>query len=171
MSPQEIERLLTEACPELGWVVDGEKVCAESVPISAYYGEAPTAAMWPTATTLRLVRATDAAIATMHPDDLLPGRIAAAVSNLLTQADLRACPGARRLDAARRVYNARDRVAVTSARWLECNADQQAAVAALDNAKRRLITTTRAAKTAEDAFKGARRDLAAAEERAAKVGA
>lgn len=171
MTLAEIQARLSEAVPELVWAIAGDSVSAAGVPISAFYGEAPTAAMWPTATMLRLVRETDAAIATLHPDDLLPGRIAAAVNNLLTAADLRACPGARRLDAARRVYTARDRVAVTSARWLDCDADQQAAVAALDNAKRRLITTTRAAKTAEDACKGARRDLAAAEERAAKVGA
>jgi hypothetical protein len=171
MTPTEIQALLSDAIPELVWSIVGASVSAAGVPISAYHGEAPTAAMWPTARMLRFVRATDAALATLHPDDLLPGRIAAAVNNLLTAADIRTCPGARRLDAARRVYSARDRVAATSAQWLACNADQQAAITALDNAKRRLITTTRAAKTAEDAFKGARRDLAAAEERAAKVGA
>lgn len=71
MTPKEVQALFSGACPELTWVIDGDYVVAQELPpetIRVFWGPAPTAAMWPKANMLRILRR-DGGIHTLHPDD------------------------------------------------------------------------------------------------------
>lgn len=141
MSPDKIREMLTAACPELTWVVDGGKVHAEGTALWARVD-----VYTPTSWGLWLGRAAFKADRVMED----PGSVRRGVWGKLSKGEVRSVPGPRLLDARIRLELARHQVETQGKR--------------LDAARREVVQCEGSLQEACDA-------LAKAEAHAAKVGA
>lgn len=137
MSPEEIQVMLSDAVPELKWVVSGHRVVADGLLIRAYYGPLPTTGMWPTANMLRFVHSHGTASRTVHPDDLGRKDLMDLVHSLLTDDAIRTHRGAQQLDAHVQVAKARAKVSRMEEGLSICKAERDEASAALAQAQTR----------------------------------
>lgn len=139
MKTKDLQALLQNACPELTWVVDGHKVCADGTKLWANvetWGGVPI--LWLQRGSFKRDR--------VYPEDSLTLRNE--VWQRLTKGEVRTHPGARLLDARVRLLDARDLVAS----WTRYTADARHVLA-----------------SHEAALAAAQADLIAAEAHAAKV--
>lgn len=148
MSPDKIRELLTAACPELTWVVDGEVVRTDGVAITARDGGEGSPM-------LRISNASD--VRKLWREDRNAVVVAATIWSMLTGEEKRTCLGAARFVARRKVERAQARVV--------------ACTALRENAAREIETATLALQDADATLSTARADLDKAEAHAAKVGA
>jgi hypothetical protein len=147
MMPDKIREMLTAACPELVWVVDGEKVRAEGLALSAGMGGCGVVLR-------RDDRPNVASLLGCHPAS---ETLADGLAYILTGHEVNTCPGAARFVARRHLGDAQARVAY-------CKERDERAASAMTAALSKLIG-------AESDVQRTRRELAAAEADLAKTAA
>lgn len=169
MSPKEIQALLSDAVPELDWVVDGYLVLADGLEVGAYYGRLPTTGMWPDASMLRFVHPHGSVSRTVHPDDLGRLDLMDLVHSLLTEDAIQTHRGAQQLDAHFQVAKARAKVSRMEEGLAICETERNEAGAALATAQTWSLSAQWNVCTAQNQLISAKTALAQAEAHAAKV--